>query len=85
MTNCSRFLVMTMAYLVGNCGGADLPFLPTARGGQASPASPSATGDVDSGVVLDGGAAWARGAVQEEVGCGAAALKKASGAVFLKS
>ena len=45
-------------------------------------------------MVLDGGVAWARGAVQEEVGCGAATLKKAvvggpameksSGAVFLE-
>ena len=44
----------------------------------ASPASPSVTGEVDGGAVLDGGAAWARGATREGAGCGAAALEKAA-------
>jgi hypothetical protein len=56
-----------MAYLVGNRGGTGLPFLPTTRGGwgrrskppqvqaHSSHASPSATGEVDGRVTLDGG------------------------------
>jgi hypothetical protein len=62
-------VVATMAYLVGNCGGAGLPFLPTTRGGwgrrrrckaQASPgidtSPPFCDRRVDGGVALDGGA-----------------------------
>jgi hypothetical protein len=66
-------LPMVTAYMMGNCSGAVLPFLLTARGGwghrrkcrPASPASSSAMGEVDKSTsgseqLLAGGA---RGAV----------------------
>jgi hypothetical protein len=71
------------AYLVGNCGGAGLPSYwrrevdGVGAHAQASLASPSMTGEVDRGTVLDGGVARACGAAREGAGCGAATLEKA--------
>jgi hypothetical protein len=50
---------------------------------QASPASPSATGEVDGGVALDGSAVWVHEVARDGVGClaGRSSVGRASHAV----